>query len=252
MTCYYNEINKHAAQWLCNLIAAGVIPDGVVDTRSIEDVHPTDLRDFDQCHFFAGIGGWPLALRLAGVPDNRPVWTGSCPCQPFSAAGQGLGFADERHLWPHFFHLISEHRKWCEKQERQVPIVFGEQVASKSGLEWIDLVQVDLEGAGYAFGKADLCAAGVGAEHVRQRLYWVADPEWDEQPRQESCGWAAGRVGGQQQPFPWNGGWEAALARFRAMGDGVPRCVAGTDAARNAIVPQVAQAFIEAVMECQP
>ena len=32
----------------------------------------------------AGIAGWSFALRLARWPDTRPVWTGSCPCQPFS------------------------------------------------------------------------------------------------------------------------------------------------------------------------
>lgn len=79
---YYNEIDPFAAQWLRNLIAAGHLPAGDVDERSIVDVRPDDLKGYVQCHFFAGIGGWPLALRMAGWPDDREVWTGSCPCQP--------------------------------------------------------------------------------------------------------------------------------------------------------------------------
>ena len=163
---YYNEIDPYAAQWLRNLIAARHIAAGEVDVRSICDVDPADLAGFTQCHFFAGIGVWSHALRLAGWPDDRPVWTGSCPCQPFSAAGKRGGFDDERHLWPEFFRLI---------RERRPPVVFGEQVASKDGLQWLDAVQADLESASYASAAADLCAAGVGAPHIRQRLYWVAD-----------------------------------------------------------------------------
>ncbi|HUW45476.1 MAG TPA: DNA cytosine methyltransferase, partial [Dehalococcoidia bacterium] len=83
---YYNEIDADLCRWLRNLIAAGLIPRGDVDERSITDVKPTDLDGYDQCHFFCGVAGWPLALQLAGWPDGRPVWTGSCPCQPFSAA----------------------------------------------------------------------------------------------------------------------------------------------------------------------
>ena len=177
MTAYYNEYDKYAAEWLCNLIAAGRIAPGVVDTRSIEDVHPADLKDFTQCHFFAGIGVWSLALRRAGWPDDRPVWTGSCPCQPFSAAGQGAGFADERHLWPAFHHLIREHEQWCREQKRRPPIILGEQVASKDADAWIDLVQDDMEGLGYRFGAIPFPSAGVGAPHIRDRLYWVADAD---------------------------------------------------------------------------
>ena len=165
MTAYYNEIDEYAAQWLRNLIATGHIAPGEVDTRSIEDVHPADLENFTQCHFFAGIGVWSLALRRAGWADDRPVWTGSCPCQPFSAAGKGAGFADERHLWPAFFHLIGE---------RRPAIVLGEQVASKDADPWIDLVQDDLEGLGYGVGAVPFPSAGVGAPHIRDRLYWMA------------------------------------------------------------------------------
>ena len=166
MTAYYNEIDPYAAEWLRELILLGHIAYGVVDTRSISEIEPNELRDFTQCHFFAGIGVWSHALRLAGWPDDRRVWTGSCPCQPFSSAGRSGGFADERHLWPHWHHLIRECRPG---------VVFGEQVASKDGLAWLDLVHADMEGEGYAFSAVDLCAAGVGAPHIRQRLYFVAD-----------------------------------------------------------------------------
>ncbi|MEJ5026353.1 DNA cytosine methyltransferase [Brucella anthropi] len=164
MTAYYNEFDPKAAAWLRELIKAGHIAPGDVDERSIVDIRPSDLIGYTQCHFFAGIGVWSYALRRAGWPDDRPVWTGSCPCQPFSAAGKGAGFTDERHLWPHFHWLIENCRP---------PVVFGEQVASKDGLGWLDLVQADLEGSGYASGAVDTCAAGFGAPHIRQRLYWV-------------------------------------------------------------------------------
>jgi DNA (cytosine-5)-methyltransferase 1 len=171
MSVWYNEIDTFAAAWLRELIADGLIADGEVDERSILDVRPDDLRGFTQCHFFAGIGGWSYALRLAGWPDDRPVWTGSCPCQPLSVAGQRKGHADSRHLWPAFYGLIAE----C-----QPATVFGEQVASKLGREWLSGVRADLESSGYACGGADLCAAGVGAPHIRQRLWWVADAECTE------------------------------------------------------------------------
>jgi DNA (cytosine-5)-methyltransferase 1 len=161
---YYNEIDDYCVEWLENLIYADVIPQGIVDKRDIRDVRPSDLSGFTSCHFFAGLGGWAYALRLAGWPDDRPVWTGSCPCQPFSAAGKGLGFADERHLWPAWFwHIVQ-----CRPD-----VVFGEQV--DKALDWLDLVSTDLEGEDYSVGSIILPAAGNGAPHGRHRLWWVAD-----------------------------------------------------------------------------
>lgn len=242
MAAYYNEFEPYAAQWLRNLIDAGHLPPGDVDERDIKDVSPDDLEGYTQCHFFAGIGGWPYALRLAGWPDERPVWTGSCPCQPFSCAGRGKGHTDERHIWPAFFKLISE---------RHPATVFGEQVASKDGLEWFAAVRLDLETKEYACGCADLCAAGVKAPHIRQRLFWVANSKRREQRSQKSCCGTIGRVGRLIKSVPWDRTWQAALRELRALDDGLSYGVGATDAARNAIVPQVAAEFIGAFMEAQ-
>ena len=165
MPSFYNEIDPYAAAWLRNLIKAGLIPDGEVSTQSIVDLRPSDLSGFDQCHFFAGIGGWSQALHLAGWAPDRHIWTGSCPCQPFSVAGKGAGIDDARHLWPHFHRLIAACRP---------PVVLGEQVAGKAGYGWFDGVRADLEGTGYSSRAVDIPALAVGAPHIRQRLYWGA------------------------------------------------------------------------------
>jgi len=196
---YYNEIDAYAAQWLRNLIDNNLIAKGDVDERSIRDVAPDDLLGYSQCHFFAGIGVWSHALRLAGWPDDREVWTGSCPCQPFSAAGQRGGVDDARHLWPDFFRLIGE---------RRPPVVFGEQVASKDGLGWLDLVHADMEGAGYALGAVDLCAAGVGTPHIRQRLWFVGE-RLDDAASARHVGTVAGAEGDPRDE-----------ARLRVSGEG--------------------------------
>ena len=163
---YYNENDEITAAWLREVIDAGLIAPGVVDTRSIVDVTPRDLDGFTQCHFFAGIGAWSYALRLAGWPDDRAVWTGSCPCQPFSSAGKGDGFDDDRHLWPHWHWLISQ---------RKPAVILGEQVEKAVAHGWLDLVQSDLEAIGYSVGHAAIPAGAVGAPHIRKRVWFVAD-----------------------------------------------------------------------------
>lgn len=209
---YYNEIDPYAAQWLRNLIDAGHIAPGIVDTRSIEDVTPNDLKGFTQCHFFAGIGVWSYALRLVGWPDDKPIWTGSCPCQPFSPAGKATGFDDERHLWPAFHWLIAQCRP---------VVVAGEQSGSANANVWLDLVQTDMESLGYAFGAVAFPSASVGAPHIRDRAYWVADTNGErmetpwkpgEAGRLEfanghSISWVADTNNAEQQPNlrSWSG-----------------------------------------------
>lgn len=260
MTAYYNEIDPFAAQWLRNLIDSGYIAQGIVDERSIEDVKPEELMQYTQCHFFAGIGVWSYALRQAGWPDDRPVWTGSCPCQPFSAAGDGKGFDDERHLWPSFQLLIEK----CKPAT-----VFGEQVASKDADAWIDLVQDDLEAMDYRVGSVAFPSASIGAPNIRDRLFWVADSNDQRLQRQRGfvrlddkkgrevekrhsakSGLAsyyrhwetiAGADGISRLIPPFNGqginGNSSRVGKLRAYG--------------NAINAEAAKAFIESFMELQ-
>lgn len=275
MTTYYNELDPYAAQWLRNLIAAGHIAPGDVDERSIVDVRPDDLAGYTQCHFFAGIGGWSYALRLSGWNDDEPCWTGSCPCQPLSVAGLGKGHADARHLWPAFQRLIAE----CDP-----PIVFGEQVASKDGREWLAAVRADMEVLGYAIGSADLCAAGVGAPHIRQRLYWLAYSELSASTRQRRDGGeilpdeeamgpsrrsgpisnangtrlsvprqkSSGKNGIESGRVPASGNWWSVEPEMGRMAHGVSGRVGQLRALGNAIVPQVAAEFIGAFMDLRP
>lgn len=290
MSAYYNEIDAYAAQWLRNLISAGLIAPGDVDERSIADVPADDLRGYTQCHFFAGIGGWSLAARLAGWPDDQELWTGSCPCQPFSVIGKRGGAADERHLWPVFADLI---------RERRPSKVFGEQVASADGRTWLAGVRADLEGMGYRVGAADLCAAGIGAPHIRQRLYWVADTDSlrfqpvpepgnaHEQCDSEPCrrlvyaddAGLEGHAGhGADRDKPGRQHADPAGSVAAASGDcwqgvyipcadgkarriepgleplayGIPGRVGRLRAYGNAIVPQLGAEFMSAFMECMP
>lgn len=266
---YYNEIDPKAAAWLRALIERNLIAPGVVDERSIVDVRPADLMGFTQCHFFAGIGGWSYALRLAGWSDDEPVWTGSCPCQPFSTAGKHKGTDDERHLWPEFARLIGACRP---------PVVLGEQVASAAGRDWLASVRIDLEAMGYAVGAADLCAASVGAPHARQRIYWGAHRLADAREQglerwsyltsqQKHLSWDVPRSSGNPSQlganrkmdgdwtnpdwlFGRDGRWRPVESETFPLAHGIPARVVRLRGYGNAIVPQVAQAFIECFRDC--
>lgn len=241
---YYNEIDPYCVKWLNNLIVEGLLPYGYVDNRSIKDVAPQDLNGFAGCHFFAGIGGWPLALRMAGWPVDRPVWTGSPPCQPFSVAGKQEGFNDDRDLWPVWFRLL---------EKRRPPVVFGEEVATAVKHGWLDRVYSDLEGIGYAIGATVIPACAVDAPHRRDRLWFVADANCqglegrsvhtecrDERtPWSDSVAWLVGVDGKARRVEPG----------IRLLAHGVPGRVGQLRALGNAIVPAVAARFIASYMD---
>ena len=251
---WFNELDADAAMWLRALVTDGFLPSGGVETRSIVDLKPEDVPRGADAHFFAGIGGWPLALEMSEWPAHVPVWTGSCPCQPFSSAGKNDGTDDERHLWPAWLRLIREHR----------PLVaVGEQVASPSAHDWMRGVQDDLESAGYAVGYAVLPAAGVAAPHNRARIYWGAVLVDHAVGAGRELRVAAGHADGAVQkplPGPWRDhrrlycpfdGKERRIpldAAIPVVAHGLPSRMAELAAKGfgNAIVPLVASVFLDA------
>lgn len=274
MSVLYTDNDPQICAWAEELVKAQLVPHGTVLCKSISDLQSADLAGYAQVHLFAGILGWPYALRLAGWPDAIPVWSGSCPCQPFSCAGQRKGTSDKRHLWPEMRRLIEQ----C-----QPPVVFGEQVASKDGRLWLSGVRADLEALGYAVGGSDLCAAGVGAPHIRQRLFWVAhnggagleigseQSAWSERQAIERSGEAGGvgkpeseqaGIPGQPRRQPNTSVWAdfdpipCADGKTRRVRSGTFPLVNGSPARvlrlrgyGNCIVPEVAAEFITASIE---
>lgn len=259
---YYNEWDKGAAAWLRELINNKLIPFGYVDERSITEVTPSDLEGFTQCHFFAGIGGWPLALQLAGIPASARLWTGSPPCQPFSDAGQSLGFDDERHLAPVFIRLIRE----CRPE-----FVFGEQVKAAIRKHWLDFVFLNLEEKGYTCGSAVLPACSVGSPQERQRIVFGARMGNTDSTRMEGL-WESEKIILQERrevqerhavssnvaSCLWSA-WESNLGAdkesrvvpvgFGEATHGLSSRVGRLRGYGNAIVPQLASEFVKAFME---
>ena len=246
MRVYLNEWDSFCAKWLQNLF-----PTADVDDRDLRTVGSGDVVPYDRVHLFAGIGGWEYALGLAGWPCDVPVWTGSCPCQPFSVAGKQKGTADERHLWPEMYRLIRE----CKPA-----VVFGEQVAGNAGLAWFDGVRLDLEKIDYAVGLAVLPASGVGAPHKRERIFWVADAAWTARERPLVRGDAQSRGRDISNITGWNNfrimqcqdGERRRIPTepsFQPLVNGVPNRLGDIKAYGNAIVPQLAALFIRAYMD---
>ena len=180
---------------------------------------------------FSGIGGFELAAEWSGFtnvfsceiePFNQRVlkhyWpnselhtdvkefpasdytgridilTGGFPCQPYSTAGKRLGKEDDRHLWPFMLEII---------REIAPTYVVGENV--RGLVNWSDglvfeEVCADLEAAGYDVQPFILPAAGVGAPHRRDRVWFVAYAKNIRREQTES----AGRERREHEPNNWN------------------------------------------------
>lgn len=131
------------------------------------------------------------ATAYAGRID---ILTGGFPCQPYSLAGKRKGKDDERHLWPEMLRIVRE----CAPR-----YVVGENVRGLVGWNGgmvFEEVCADLEAEGYTVQPFLLPAAGVGAPHRRDRVWFVAHRENNGSPQATD----ARRKRRKSQPFNWD------------------------------------------------
>jgi len=96
------------------------------------------------------------------------IITGGFPCQPFSVAGKQKGTSDDRHLWPEMFRIIKTFKP---------RFAIGENVRGIVNIQdgvVFETVCTDLESEGYEVQPFNIPAAGVGAPHRRERIWFIA------------------------------------------------------------------------------
>lgn len=232
-----------------------------------------------QMELFAGIGGFGLAGRWAGIEsavqvewnpfcqkvlkknfpnaelhgdirefDGTPyrgtidIISGGFPCQPYSTAGKRLGKEDDRHLWPEMLRVIRQVApRW----------VVGENVrglVNWSGGLVFDEAQADLEAAGYEVQPFVLPAASVNAPHRRDRVWFVAYANNKRREKQYASDLSIrpGRIG--RRIFAEWDDWPTQPPVCRGN-DGIPNRVDRIRGLGNAIVPQVAYQIFKAIVE---
>jgi len=176
-----------------------------------------------------------LARQRDGILQRFPVWddvrtfdglpwrghvdviSGGFPCQDISCAGKGAGLDGERSgLWSEFARIISEVRpRYAFIENSPMLVVRG-----------LDRVLADLAAMGLDAEWGIVSAADVGAPHLRERLWIVADadshgcvrPDLLLQPghQRQRCRVAARR--GKTPADASSNGLEGPLH----MGDGAP------------------------------
>jgi DNA (cytosine-5)-methyltransferase 1 len=195
---------------------------------------------------------WPHVLRHDDIktftnPPAVDLICGGFPCQDISSAGKGAGLTGSRSgLWLEFSRIV---------EAIQPQWVIVENVSS-GAKRWVDQTQAHLEQLGYETLPVPLSAQGVGAHHIRRRIFVIAhaigDPirDWAKRlPSRSQDG-----VQGQRQTEPLDDGtvgstrklsvapssW-AVVPFIRRVADGFPYWLDRNRALGNSVVPQCAE-----------
>ena len=185
---------------------------------------------------------WPDVPNIGDVctaeyPDADVIAAGF-PCQDLSYAGKGAGITGQRSgLWREVMRAIRVVRPLYAVLENVEALL-------RRGL---GKVLGDLAADGYDAEWDCIPASHVGAPHGRDRWWAVAYPERGER-WQEPYLRSIGRMGREQQSFPWDRDWQSALREFRGMDDGTAYRVDRVDTLRNGLVPQIPEMIGNAIL----
>lgn len=214
-------------------------------------------RTYNLMSLCAGVGGLELGVRIArpgargvcyverevpaaarlvarmqdGSLHEAPIWsdlttfdgrpwrglvdclTSGDPCQPNSVAGKQLGRDDDRWILDHVFRIIDEVRP---------ARVFRENVPGNADGQ-LEAIVPALEGMGYRVAAGIFSARGAGANHLRERLFIMADRDGDG-----SCSLAGnGLHDDQHHAEPHNSDVEHPISARRAAAGTRPQVNAG-------------------------
>lgn len=153
---------------------------------------------------------WPNAISYTDITKTDfsvhrgtiDILTGGFPCQGFSLAGNRLGTDDDRYLWPEMLRVIRETKPayivgenvtgilsmedksgiWSEafakvesrKVVRYENVDIYEALYTRQSKMLIATICEDLENEGYEVQPIAIPAAGVGAPHRRERIWFIA------------------------------------------------------------------------------
>ena len=187
---------------------------------------------------------WPQVPNLGDV--TKADFTGieadmivaGFPCQDLSNAGKRAGLAGTRSGL--FWEVMRAVRVVRPR------VILLENVAAMHDRE-LGTVLGALAEVSYDAGTDCIPASYVGAPHDRDRTWIVAHAfgsEWREEPYRR----ALGRMGRQQQSFPWDRDWQGALRQFRGVDDGTAYRVDRIDTIRNAVVVPLVRGIGNAIL----
>lgn len=191
---------------------------------------------------------WPNAKSYADITKTNfgewegriDILTGGFPCQPFSAAGDQKGEKDERYLWPEMFRAFKEIGPMWGVGEN-VPGIIDSEFSMQS-------IENDLTSIGYSLLPVKISASIVGANHKRERVWFIAYADSNGMERRRNGrDFKENRQGGadckkalfNQKKFT-EGYSDKSESELIRADDGIPYWMERVNAIGNSVSPQVA------------
>lgn len=193
------------------------------------------------------------AERLAADGIEVDAICGGFPCQDLSLAGKQDGIEAERSgLWGEFARLIGELRPRVVFVENVANLISG---PSKQPGAWFGRVLGDLATLRYDAEWHCIPASAVGAPHIRDRVWIVANDRRlrgqrivkEKIQRQPAFSWCQNVRRTEDLP----GRSDLYTSKLCRSGDGVPNRAYRLKGLGNAVVPQIPEILGKAWMEAQ-